>query len=391
MKFLVISNLYPPHHLGGYEIGCRDVVELLRRRGHDVQVLTSNFRHDERVLKENAIERSLEFAGGGVPLDKRKEGRKLAELLRRFKPDVVYCFNLPGISLWLPVQARLRGLPVVYFLSDTTFVSWRVGAWLAGAAKNHPLAGRIIGKTFLVRGWPLIRHQTCHFVSDFLRQTAKAHGIAAGENSLLVPWGIDLEKFPMVARSRWPVRRLLFGGRLSPQKGVHTAIKAFARLAKEKEFSEAVFTIVGGGPDTGYAQKVRSQAAESGAGDRIRFLGEVPRVDLPRIYAEHDVLVFPSEWDEPFAITPLEAIASGLVVVGTTTGGSGELFRERETAMTFRAGDPADCARAIRELCADGDLFQKVSANAQREVREKHTLNAMVDKIETSLLAEIRT
>jgi len=125
--------------------------------------------------------------------------------------------------------------------------------------------------------------------------------------------------------------------------------------------------------------------AQLGIADRVRFLGELPRVDLPRIYAEHDVLIFPSEWDEPFAITPLEAMASGLAVIGTTTGGSGELFRNHETAMTFRAGDAADCARAIRELCSDRALHEKICRNAQREVREKYTLDAMVDAVEKSL------
>ena len=119
---------------------------------------------------------------------------------------------------------------------------------------------------------------------------------------------------------------------------------------------------------------------------RVRFLGKVPRTELPRIYAEHDVLVFPSEWDEPFAITPLEAMAGGLAVVGTTTGGSGELFRDRETAMVFEAGNAAACAEAIRQLCADRDLFEKIQGNASREVATHHTLDAMVDAIEQSLM-----
>ena len=45
MKILVVSNLYPPQHVGGYELGCRDVVEKLRARGHNVRVLTSTFRN----------------------------------------------------------------------------------------------------------------------------------------------------------------------------------------------------------------------------------------------------------------------------------------------------------------------------------------------------------
>ena len=68
-----------------------------------------------------------------------------------------------------------------------------------------------------------------------------------------------------------------------------------------------------------------------------------------------------------------------------TTGGSGELFRNRETAMTFRAGDAADCARAIRELCADRELLETITRNARRVVQEQHTLEKMVDVVEAGL------
>ena len=167
-----------------------------------------------------------------------------------------------------------------------------------------------------------------------------------------------------------------------------TAIAALGLLAKEPGFSGLTLSIAGGGMHPDYENKLRAMPAELGIAERVQFLGKIPRAELSRVYAEHDALVFPSEWAEPFAITPLEAIASGLVVVGTTTGGSGELFRNRETAMTFAAGDAADCARAIRELCADGGLCEKISFNARLAVRSQHTLAAMVDKIEASLLRE---
>ena len=184
------------------------------------------------------------------------------------------------------------------------------------------------------------------------------------------------------------MKKLLYVGQMIPQKGIHTAIAALGLLAKEKGFSELTLSLAGGGLHPEYEKKLREMPAQLGLAGRVHFLGKVPRAELARVYAEHDALVFPSEWDEPFAITPLEAIASGLAVIGTTTGGSGELFRNRDTAMTFNAGDAADCARAIRELCADGELFKKISFNARLEVRSKHTLDAMVDKIERSLKDE---
>ena len=393
MKILVVSNLYPPQHVGGYELGCRDVVEQLRTRGHVVQVLTSNFRNGktETPPGETGVERELQFniSPTDPPHDKRREMRVFKNALLRFAPDVVYFWNQSGLCYWLPFTAHWLGFRCAFFLSDASFASWRIGAWLGGAAQKKFVVRALFGTTFLVRGWPVMENCTCHFASEFLRQVAVRHGIApAPRQSVVAHWGIEQAPFAGVTRSRWPVQRLLFAGQLIQQKGVHTVIAALALLAQEKSFSELTFSIVGGGYFPDYENQLRAQVAQLGLARRVNFLGKVPRAELPRIFAEHDALVFPSEWDEPFAITPLEAIASGLAIIGTTTGGSGELFRNGETAMTFAAGDVADCARAIRELCASRELFEKISGNAQHVVREQHTLEAMVDKIERSLLGE---
>ena len=393
MKILVVTNLYPPQHVGGYEIGCRDVVEKLRARGHAVRVLTSSFRNGktENPADETGIERVLQFqaAADDAPHSKNAECAKLVSSVRSFSPDVVYFWNQAGLSLWLPFAAHWHGCRTAFFLSDTNFVSWCVAAWLLDASRKNSFIRWLFGKSFLVRGWPVVTNRTCHFCSDFIRQTAVKHGVAfAPKNSVVAHWGIEPAQFTASPRERWPIKKLLYAGQMIPQKGIHTAIAALGLLAKEKEFSELTLSLAGGGLHPEYEKQLREMPAQFGLTGRVNFLGRVPRTELSRVYAEHDALVFPSEWDEPFAITPLEAIASGLAVIGTTTGGSGELFRNRETAMTFTAGDAADCARAIRELCGDGELFQKISSNAQRAVREKHTLDAMVDKIERSLKAE---
>ena len=390
MKILVVSNLYPPHHIGGYELGCRDVVEALRARGHEVCVLTSTFRLPGNAEDEPGVERSLKYvrdAGDGRH-DKLHECRLLLRAVKAHRCDVVYFWNQAGLSYWLPVVIRWLGWPVAFYLSDTHFVSWRIGAWLAGPAEKNALLRAVIGGTFLVRGWPIVRNQTCHFASEFLRHGAASAGIpVAPETSTVAHWGIDPKLFAAAAPvSRpWPPRRLLYAGQLIPQKGVHTAIAALGLLATEPEFAGMTLTIAGGGMHPDYEKGLRAMPAQLGIANRVTFLGKVPRTELPGIYARHDVLVFPSEWEEPFAITPLEAMASSLAVVGTVTGGSGELFRDRQTAMTFSTGDAADCARAIRELCQDRALWESISTNGKNEVAAKHALDGMVDGIEASL------
>jgi glycosyltransferase involved in cell wall biosynthesis len=396
MKILVVTNLYPPQHIGGYELGCGDVVEKLRARGHNVKVLASSFKNGvtENPKNEKDVVRVLQFNVNATdpPHDKMAECAKLTVAFKSFLPDIVYFWNQAGLSLWLPFAAHWHGARMAFYLSDASFISWRIAAWLPGAARKSSLVKSMFWKTFLMQGWPVMENRTCHFCSDFIRQTAVKNGIiVAPRNSVVTPWGIELKNFPAALRPRRPMKKLLYAGQLIPQKGVHTAIAAVGMLAKETNGSDITLALAGGGMHPDYEAKLREMALQPGLAGKISFLGKIPRAELSKIYAEHDVLIFPSEWDEPFAITPLEAMASGLAVVGTTTGGSGELFRERETAMTFRAGDAADCARAIRELCADEALFQQICANAQREVRARHTLDAMVDRIEASLLAEIET
>jgi len=391
MKILVVTDLYPPHYVGGYEIGCRDVVEKLRDRGHAVRVLTSSFRQPkiETSAVEPEIERVLQFNSRltDPPHDKRAECAKLLQTVKEFSPDLVYFWNQAGLTLWLPLAVYWHGCRTAFFLSDTNFVSWRIGAWLAGAAQKYAFIRILFGNSFLVRGWPVIQDHSCHFASEFLRQIAVNNGIAiAPRDAVVAHWGIEPAEFKVTPRQRWPVKRLLYVGQMIPEKGVHTAIAALARLAGE--FPELTLSLAGGSLQPDYEEKMRALAGQSGLADRVHFLGKVPRAELSRVYAEHDVLVFPSEWPEAFAITPLEAIASGLAIVGTTTGGSGELLRNRETAMTFQAGDAADCARAIRELSTDRELFEKICRQAQQAVRARHTLDAMVDKIESSLSSE---
>jgi glycosyltransferase involved in cell wall biosynthesis len=107
--------------------------------------------------------------------------------------------------------------------------------------------------------------------------------------------------------------------------------------------------------------------------------------EMPRVYREHDALLFTSEWAEPFALTPLEAMASGLPVIGTTTGGSRELFRDRDNSLTYTAGQPNELADRILRLALDPELRARIAANGQAEVRANYDESRIVDQIEAYL------
>jgi glycogen synthase len=164
---------------------------------------------------------------------------------------------------------------------------------------------------------------------------------------------------------------------------VHTAIAGFLRVAERQP--NLSFTIVGAAIDQEYEASLKQLTSASPAGSRVHFAGKLAREEVARIYAEHDLLVFPSEWDEPFSIALIEAMASGLVIVGTQTGGTGEILIEGETGYAYKSGDAVDCAAAIDRARNDRTLSDQVRRQAATVVRQTLTMNAMIDQIENQL------
>ena len=117
----------------------------------------------------------------------------------------------------------------------------------------------------------------------------------------------------------------------------------------------------------------------------VTFTGPLPREDLARLYQEHDILIFPPVWEEPFGITLLEAMASGLAVVATGTGGSIEILQDEENCLLFTKADGADCARQIRRLLQETGLLERIRAYGRATVEQRFNFGKTIDRIEQSL------
>ena len=92
---------------------------------------------------------------------------------------------------------------------------------------------------------------------------------------------------------------------------------------------------------------------------------------------------------EPFALTPLEASAAGLVVAGTTTGGSGEFLKDGITARCWEAGKPQALTSVLNDLAADPAQRQRLAQTAQFVVRTQFTQAIMVNAIEQHLVRAV--
>lgn len=405
MRVLFVSNLFPPAGRGGYEQWCDETASVLTERGHTVAILTARVRQSpaEDAGRPFAVHRLLhtEVAGGMLETTRRLMGERhrlesenlaaTRQLIATFRPDVALIWGMWNISRAVPQAIeQLLGTHVAYYLCDYWLslpsaylqrleepARRPYSQWYKSVVRRIFLPQLAAAKVPQLR----LEHPIC--VSQAVRELLAARGVAVS-HAKVIYGGTQVSEFER--RPAPPVGpdarvRLLYMGRLEPLKGVHTLLRAMQEAA---DSSNAVLDILGAGP-ADYVAELKGMVTQANLQDVVRFLGAVPRSQVPAVLAEHDVLLFPSEWEEPFARSVLEAMAAGLAVVGTTTGGTGEILREGETGLTYGTGDAQRLAAQICRIVDDAALRHRLSEAGRRIVRQQYTLERMVDDLEREL------
>jgi len=378
-RILALTNFYPPESVGG-DRSAADVLDRLARR-HEVTVLTSDYRapageaDPSRGLPVGAsaagpevIRRlRLYWRDHDVLVPSRparlamewSNRRALAAALSRSRPEVVCVWTMGAFSFGLFDLLARRRLPLVYAICNDWLV-WGPDqdAWMKGFA-DRPGLGRVAtALTRLPTTLPDVGARgTFLFVSDWTRHYAEEHSRWSFPDAAVVYSGIDAEVFrpdPTGGFRPWSWR-LLYVGRLDPDKGPITAIETLALLPPE-----ATLLLAGPGSPA-QREALERRAAELGVSDRARF-GVVPRTELAEEYRRADALLFPSRWQEPFGLTPLEAMACATPVVGTALGGSAEFLRHEVNCLVVPPENPEAMADALRRLAGDGELRNRMMA-----------------------------
>jgi D-inositol-3-phosphate glycosyltransferase len=170
----------------------------------------------------------------------------------------------------------------------------------------------------------------------------------------VVPAGVDSERFTPDGPSaeRDPGRpRILSVGRLVERKGLDDVIQAMRYVPG------AECVVIGGPPPDQLAsdpaaRRLRALAEKFQVSDRVRLIGGVPAKDMPAWYRSADVLVA-APWQEQFEMSPLEAMACGVPIVGTAVGGLTETVVDGLTGDLVAARDPRALGGALRRLVND--------------------------------------
>jgi len=392
MKLCVVTNVYPPEVHGGYELLAEDVVHSLRERQHHVEVLCSG-----DGSAKDGVHRTLSLAVPfGRPAGRERlrhtllapwNGRAVGGYLgARPRPDVVLAMSQRRLGLE-PLRVFGRaGVPVVATVND----DWPLAYGSRNGESLRARASTLFDKTVFRRGtWADVPIARVVCVSRAMESMLLGAGLPLPRPRVQAQ-GVDARHF--WSRSHRPMvqpLRLLWVGRLHPQKSPEIAFDAVAELARRGV--SALLEVVGGAVDDAYAASLRRSVAARGITERVRWRGFVGRDHLPEVYRASDVFLFTSvDEGEGQGLTYLEAMASGVPVVAYPAGGARDLLEGRGVAELAAAPDGRAFADAIAALAASDERVRTRVAAGAELLRTEASLERYVDVLESELMAATR-
>ncbi|OHV79759.1 glycosyltransferase family 4 protein [Ensifer sp. LCM 4579] len=364
-RLLAINNYY--YRRGGAEAVFFDHMHMFGELGWDVVPFAMQHDMNEASPWSDYFVSEIEYGRKTDPLRKLAQAasviysveaqRKIRRLVDRIRPSVAHAHNVyHHLSPAIFATLKAAGIPVVMTVHDLklacpSYKMLRAGKVCEDCRSGRiynvlrhrcikgslPLSAVVLAETMLHRLLGLYRDKVDRLVvpSSFYLEK-------------LVEWGWPREKLVHIPnfvdasgyRSEWQEGNyFVFAGRLAPEKGIGTLIRAIA-LAGER------LVIAGTGPEE---EGLRQLAAEVGAD--VTFAGYLNGERLHRLIGESRALVLPSEWYENAPISVLETYALGRPVIGAAIGGIPEMVREG-TGLLAASGDVEGLAGALRRMAA---------------------------------------
>ncbi|MFH1722491.1 MAG: glycosyltransferase family 4 protein [Candidatus Altiarchaeota archaeon] len=131
-----------------------------------------------------------------------------------------------------------------------------------------------------------------------------------------------------------------------------------------------------------YLSEIQSNTSKKAAG-KITYRGTIPHHDLLTYYQNSNIFLFPSVWEEPFGIPPIEAMSCGIPVVATKSGGIKETVDNGKTGILVEPGDPEGLAQAIISLLEDRTLRESMGKAGRKRVANYFSFEKIVEELET--------
>jgi phosphatidylinositol alpha-mannosyltransferase len=341
---------------GGVQVHVRELAERLEGKGHDVVVLAPAWdRPADPYVRVVGRPTRVRYQGTVAPIcPTPRSWRWIGAVLRAFRPEILHAHEpfTPSTALYATLASKV---PVV-----GTFHAYADRSRLLGSAA--PLL-RPAWKKLRVR--VAVSRAAAAFVSNRFDGDVR-----------VIPNGCDVEAFARAtpATGLPEGRRILWVGRLDPQKGFRIALDAFATLAATEP--DLSLVVIGDGQDRAMLDTLPGALRE-----RVVSLGAVPHDQLAPFYAAADAFVAPATGQESFGIVLVEAMAAGVPVVASDIPGYREVVRDGEQGILVPAGDIPALTHGLRRVLADRALAQRLGGAGRVHAR-RYRWETVVREIE---------
>lgn len=406
MNILFVCDQYPPFDRGGYAQLCFDLAHELRKMGNSITILCEEIEAPLNQIESEPVIRKLRIPNKyneSIPIPVQQvlfaPSRRAHNeaYLRKVAQEtgaeaIIFWPNLYGDPhLWLSALDLPNVLIAFYVAGVSPHFSVVGQYWSFPGKKSFIRIFKSIARPFMtVEIDEHIQEQARHVmsVSIYERNRMIDEGIPADE-IVVIRNGIDLDQFqfrgfhlPSPYQDRL---RVIYAGRLVKEKGVHTVLEALAILKRDYPNSPRIDLTVLGTGAAEYQIKLEHLALDLGISESIDFHGWIPREEIPSFLGKFNVLVLPTIHPEPLARVIHEAMAVGLVVVATPTGGTPELVHNDKTGVLFSPENPQSLAECFLRLSGDPHLCNQLVNNARDLVKKELTLQKMAESVIASL------
>jgi len=371
MRIGILTSGFLPKLDGVVRSVCDHALKL-GERGHDVTILTRRLARTSGRETWHGIKIRRLGPSGFSYLSRIAFAANLATQASLSNFDVLHAHGVsPGMGA--AIASKGKGASVVTFHGLTYLYPRSLWYRGAGSYKLGKAATRILA----------------HHVDSIIAQSSaikrllmQLFGEELNERISIIPHSVDLNRFRFhkyhLDRER---REILYVGTLSRRKGADVLIRATPRILRE--FPEATFAFVGGGP---LLHRLQSMANDLGVRKAVKFRGRLNDSELARCYESCDVFVFPTfgEW---LGMVLLEAMASGRPVVASRVFGPKDIITE-DIGVLFETGNSEELAEAVIRILSDRKMAARMGEKAREVVERNNDIETVTSMLE-ELYAEI--
>jgi len=365
MRIAQLTPYFYPH-LGGVESHVLELSKQLKKKGHEVIVITTKLEDtkDRSVVEGIPVKRveplTIKFSTPIIP--------DLSKHLMEEEFDILHSHSPPPIMSFFGLRnAKKRDIPFILTYHCDLEIPHIFGPFIVSLYK------RTIG-TYTVSQ------------ADKIITTTNTYGATSRvvwqEDAEVIPNAVDTNRFNPYNDGEWVREKLgleneklvMYVGRIVYHKGLEYFVRSAKYLGPDVKH-----LLVGTGD---FRPELERIIEEEGIEDKVEFAGRVPNKELPDYYAAADVCVLPSVSRlEAFGIVALEAMASGTPVIVSDIPGVREVIVEGKHGLLCEPMNSQDLAGKIRTILSNPDLAEKMGINGRERVVNKFTWEKVAEDI----------